>query len=116
MKIAIIGAGISGLTTAINLDKNYELTLFEKSRGAGGRICTRYTDSYNFDHGAQFFTARSPEFKEFLKPLINSGVIDNWQARLIEVGDNVIINRQQWNNDLPHYVGVPSKSFIGKYL
>tara|TARA_B110000459_G_scaffold150399_1_gene163990 strand:- start:944 stop:1927 length:984 start_codon:yes stop_codon:yes gene_type:complete len=116
MKIAIIGAGISGLTTAINLDKNYEITLFEKSRGAGGRICTRYTDSYNFDHGAQFFTARSPEFKEFLKPLINSGVIDNWQARLIEVRDNVIINRQQWNNDLPHYVGVPSMSSIGKYL
>ena len=116
MKIAIIGAGISGLTTAINLDKNYEITLFEKSRGAGGRICTRYMDSYNFDHGAQFFTARSPEFKEFLKPLINSGVIDNWKARLIEVRDNVIINRQQWNNDLPHYVGVPSMSSIGKYL
>jgi len=116
MKIAIIGAGISGLTTAINLDKNYEITLFEKSRGAGGRICARYTDSYNFDHGAQFFTARSPEFKEFLKPLINSGVIDNWKARLIEVRDNVIINRQQWNNDLPHYVGVPSMSSIGKYL
>ena len=116
MKIAIIGAGISGLTTAINLDKNSDITLFEKSRGAGGRICTRYTDSYNFDHGAQFFTARSPEFKEFLKPLIKSGVIDNWKARLIEVRDNVIINRQQWNNDLPRYVGVPSMSSIGKYL
>ena len=116
MKIAIIGAGISGLTTAINLDKNSDITLFEKSRGAGGRICTRYTDSYNFDHGAQFFTARSPEFKEFLKPLIKLGVIDNWKARLIEVRDNVIINRQQWNNDLPRYVGVPSMSSIGKYL
>ena len=116
MKIAIIGAGISGLTTAINLDKNSDITLFEKSRGAGGRICTRYTDSYNFDHGAQFFTAISPEFKEFLKPLIKLGVIDNWKARLIEVRDNVIINRLQWNNDLPRYVGVPSMSSIGKYL
>ena len=116
MKIAIIGAGISGLTTAINLDKNAHISIFEKSRGAGGRICTRYTDSYDFDHGAQFFTARSPEFKKFLKPLIKSGVIDNWKARLIEVRDNVIINRQQWNNDLPRYVGVPSMSSIGKYL
>ena len=116
MKIAIIGAGISGLTTAINLDKSADITLFEKSRGAGGRICTRYTDSYNFDHGAQFFTARSPEFKEFLKPLIKSGVIDNWKVRLIEVRNNTIINRQQWNNDHPRYVGVPSMSSIGKYL
>ena len=75
MKIAIIGAGISGLTAAMHLNDVAEITLFEKSRGAGGRICSRYTDRYSFDHGAQFFTARSPEFKEFLKPLIKSGVI-----------------------------------------
>ena len=116
MKIAIIGAGLSGLTAAINLDRTADITLFEKSRGAGGRICTRYVDSYNFDHGAQFFTARSAEFKKFLKPLIKSGVIDNWKARWIEVKDNRIINRQQWNDDLPRYVGVPSMSSIGKYL
>ena len=116
MKIAIIGAGLSGLTAAINLDRTADITLFEKSRGAGGRICTRYVDSYNFDHGAQFFTARSAEFKEFLKPLIKSGVVDNWKARWIEVKDNRIINRQQWNDDLPRYVGVPSMSSIGKYL
>ena len=116
MKIAIIGAGLSGLTAAINLDRTADITLFEKSRGAGGRICTRYVDSYNFDHGAQFFTARSAEFKQFLKPLIKSGVIDNWKARWIEVKDNRIIKRQQWNDDLPRYVGVPSMSSIGKYL
>ena len=116
MKIAIIGAGLSGLTAAINLDRTAEITLFEKSRRPGGRICTRYVDSYNFDHGAQFFTARSAEFKEFLKPLIKSGVVDNWKARWIEVKDNRIISRQQWSDDLPRYVGVPSMSAIGKYL
>ena len=116
MKIAIIGAGLSGLTAAINLDRTADITLFEKSRRPGGRICTRYVESYNFDHGAQFFTARSAEFKEFLKPLIKSGVVDNWKARWIEVKDNRIINRQQWNDDLPRYVGVPSMSSIGKYL
>lgn len=116
MKIAIIGAGLSGLTAAINLDRTADITLFEKSRRPGGRICTRYVDSYNFDHGAQFFTARSAEFKEFLKPLIKSGVVDNWKARWIEVKDNKIISRQQWSDDLPRYVGVPSMSIIGKYL
>ena len=116
MKIAIIGAGLSGLTAAINLDRTADITLFEKSRRPGGRICTRYVESYNFDHGAQFFTARSAEFKEFLKPLIKSGVVDNWKARWIEVKDNRIISRQQWSDDLPRYVGVPSMSVIGKYL
>ena len=58
------------------------------------------------------------EFKEFLKPLIKLGVIDNWKARFTEVKNNTIINRQQWNDDddLPHYVGVPSMSSIGKFL
>ena len=116
MKIAIIGAGLSGLTAAINLDRTADITLFEKSKRPGGRICTRYVDSYNFDHGAQFFTARSAEFKEFLKPLIKLGVVDNWKARWIEVKDNRIISRQQWSDDLPRYVGVPSMSAIGKYL
>ena len=64
----------------------------------------------------QFFTAKSAEFKEFLKPLIKSGVVDNWKARWIEVKDNRIISRQQWSDDLPRYVGVPSMSVIGKYL
>ena len=85
MKIAIIGAGISGLTAAIVLSEIADVTLYEKSRGAGGRICTRYSDPYNFDHGAQFFTARTPQFKQFLKPLIKAGVIDIWNARFIEV-------------------------------
>jgi len=116
MKIAIIGAGISGLTAAMNLGESADITLYEKSRGAGGRVCTRYTDSYNFDHGAQFFTARTPQFKQFLKPLIEAGIIDNWNARFIEVRDNTIINRRQWNDDHPHYVGVPTMSSIGQHL
>ena len=116
MKIAIIGAGISGLTAAMHLNDAADVTLYEKSRGVGGRICTRYTNSYNFDHGAQFFTARTPQFKQFLKPLIKAGVIDNWNARFIEVRDNKIIGRRQWNDDHPHYVGVPTMSSIGKYL
>jgi predicted NAD/FAD-dependent oxidoreductase len=46
------------------------------------------------------------------------GVIDNWKARFIEVRNGTIFNRQQWNDDadLPHYVGVPSMSSIGKFL
>ena len=116
MKIAIIGAGISGLTAAIVLSEIADVTLYEKSRGAGGRICTRYSDPYNFDHGAQFFTARTPQFKQFLKPLIKAGVIDIWNARFIEVRNNTITNRRQWNDDHPHYVGVPTMSSIGEYL
>ena len=116
MKIAIIGAGISGLTAAMHLNDVADITLFEKSRGAGGRICSRYTDAYSFDHGAQFFTARTPQFKKFLEPLIESGVIANWNARFIEFRKSIIMNRRVWGEEHPHYIGTPTMSSIGQYL
>ena len=65
MKIAIIGAGIAGLTCAHML-KKYNPIIFEKSRGIGGRLATRYSDQYQFDHGAQYFTVKDKEFDKFL--------------------------------------------------
>lgn len=39
-RIGIIGAGASGLTTAWLLDKDHQVTLFEKESYAGGHVCT----------------------------------------------------------------------------
>lgn len=44
MKIAIIGAGISGLSCAWLLDKHYEVTLFEKNDYLGGHANTATID------------------------------------------------------------------------
>lgn len=42
ISIAIVGAGISGLTLATRLISNplFNITLFEKDDRIGGRICT----------------------------------------------------------------------------
>ena len=116
MKIAIIGAGLSGLTIASKLKNFADITIFDKSRGAGGRICTRYAEPYVFDHGAQFFIARSNKFKKFLEPMIEAGVIQSWNAKFVEIKKDKIISKRQWNNNNPHYVGSPTMSSIGKYL
>ena len=84
-RIAIIGAGLSGLVLARRLDEVAEVTIFEKSRGVGGRMATRYADDYEFDHGAQFFTARTPAFREFLQPLIRDQVVANWAPKFEEL-------------------------------
>ncbi|MBT4205492.1 MAG: NAD(P)-binding protein, partial [Proteobacteria bacterium] len=68
--IAIIGAGLSGLVAAQQLGSVAHVTIFEKSKGVGGRIATRRSGLYSFDHGAQFFTPKTELFKEFLKPMI----------------------------------------------
>lgn len=80
-KIAIIGAGFSGLILAHQLKNHADVSLFEKARGVGGRMATRYHDTYEFDHGLPFFQVQSPEFLTFLKPYIASGVVQEWPAR-----------------------------------
>ena len=52
MKIAIIGAGISGLTCAGLLKaRGVDVVVFEKSRGLGGRIASRRIAETVVDHG-----------------------------------------------------------------
>jgi predicted NAD/FAD-dependent oxidoreductase len=115
-KVAIIGAGLSGLALARQLRIVADVTVFEKSRGAGGRIATRYADAFEFDHGAQFFTARSPAFRAFLEPLLADGVIANWPARFAELDRDRIRDARSWSEDYPHFVGTPRMNSIGKAL
>jgi|688.fasta_scaffold97373_3 renalase len=51
-KVLIIGAGISGITFARGLPSDsFEVTLFDKSQGVGGRIATRRFEESKWDHG-----------------------------------------------------------------
>ncbi len=55
MKIAIVGAGISGLTCAYYLAKNHQVTVFESDNRIGGHTATKTVEvagkSYNVDTG-----------------------------------------------------------------
>ncbi|WP_051279565.1 NAD(P)/FAD-dependent oxidoreductase [Hellea balneolensis] len=79
--IAIIGAGVSGLTAAHALKYKAHVKLFDKSRGVGGRMSTRYAGAYEFDHGAQFFTARDSRFQKVVELAIDQGVVAPWHGR-----------------------------------
>jgi len=113
-RIAIIGAGIAGLTLARRLAPHAEITVFEKSRGVGGRMATRRLDEFEFDHGAQFFTARSDAFQAFLKPLINQGLVQQWQPRVMTLAEGEKPYRRDWFE--PHYVAVPTMTALCKTL
>lgn len=115
-KIAVIGAGLAGLTAAHHLKNYANIEIFDKSRGVGGRIATRRATPYAFDHGAQFFTAKSDVFKDFISPMIGAQVIQPWDARFVEIVNGSIILDKQWNDKAPHYVGVPAMNAIPKYL
>jgi hypothetical protein len=63
MRIAIIGAGMAGVSAGRLLaDCGHRVTLLEKSRGCGGRCATKRWEGHVVDHGAQYFTLRHPDF------------------------------------------------------
>jgi renalase len=114
--IAIIGAGIAGLTAARELSGAHRVTVFEKSRGFGGRIATRRSGDFEFDHGAQFISAQTTAFRKFLDELRDEGAIANWPASFVEIRRDRIHARRQWGDDYPHFVGVPGMSAIGRHV
>lgn len=116
MKIAVIGAGLAGLVVARELAQQHAVTVFEKSRGVGGRMATRYAGDYRFDHGAQFFTARSRAFQNFLQPFIDNGVVGNWQGDFVELQGTKITSRREWRDSPPHYVAVPGMNALAQAL
>lgn len=80
--VAVIGAGLSGLVAARRLqDRGCKVTVFEKSRGLGGRMATRRLDAgLSFDHGAQYFTARDKKFREQVESWREGGLVALWPA------------------------------------
>lgn len=79
----IIGAGLSGLTAAKVLSAGgMRVTILDKGRGVGGRLATRRLDvdgeTATFDHGAQFFTVRSAEFREVVERWTKEKVANEW--------------------------------------
>lgn len=113
-RIAIIGAGISGLTLAKRLTPHADVTVYEKARGVGGRMSTRYADPFYFDHGTQFFTARTQAFQDFLEPYIAQGTITEWCGKVITLTQGEKETKRQWFE--PHYVAVPNMNSLCKKL
>ncbi len=70
MQVAVVGAGLAGLTAARRLaDAGAEVTVFDKGRGLGGRLATRRRDQMALDHGAPWVEADDAAFAEALAAL-----------------------------------------------
>jgi len=115
-RVAVIGAGLSALAFARALGDAAEIRVFEKSRGYGGRMATRRHGSFQFDHGAQFFTAKSESFQSILQPLLDTGVVARWDARFVEFEGDRVTARRRWSGEYPHYVAVPGMNALARAL
>ncbi|CAN5437079.1 hypothetical protein BH11PSE7_BH11PSE7_21900 [soil metagenome] len=76
-------AGIACARTLVQA--GHKVTVFEKSRGTGGRMSTRNSPFGTFDHGAQYFTVRDPRFALALQTV--PGLCKPWSASTVRVLD-----------------------------
>lgn len=112
-RVAIVGSGLAGLTSAVLLgQRDLAVTVFEKSRGPGGRMAAKRVPGGSADIGAQYFTARNPAFTRFLTDYAGEASFGVWQGRFGYQKDN------QWESfpDETRYVGIPRMTAITRGL
>lgn len=132
-KVAIIGAGMTGLMSAhllgqafANCGQAIEISIFEKSAGVG-RLATRYKkpephseQQWQFDFGAQFFTAKSKAFQAYLQPWLKQGVIECWLATTAIANGTEskpdIELTSNWDREQPRYISSPKMTSFGRAL
>ncbi len=114
MHIAIVGAGLAGLCCAKGLqEQGYCVTLYEKSRGTGGRMATRRTELGGFDHGAQYFTATSERFKKQVTAWRKAGWVAPWDAKIVTLDHGIT---RPAGRSQQRLVGVPGMRSLSEQL
>ena len=108
----VIGSGISGATIANLLSKKFQVILYDKGRGPGGRASfKRVKGQIGFDHGTQYFSPKTIEFKKFVNRLIKIKVLKKWS------GNHIFLNsKKKENKKHIKIIGKKGNNDICKFL
>jgi renalase len=107
MKIAIVGAGITGCLLANFLDsKNIDVSVFEKSRGCGGRASTKQTAWGQCDLGASIVQAQNANFIDFMQRLCEQDIVSQWPKKIFVSQQNTGVkpSLDNYASDKKYYV------------
>lgn len=116
--IAIIGAGLAGLSCAhALLQAGHTAHVFDKARGPSGRMSTRRDEDelgpWQCDHGAQYFTACDPAFRAEVARWQQAGVAAVWDARLFSFDGSTWTTP---HTPLERFVGTPRMTSPAAWL
>jgi predicted NAD/FAD-dependent oxidoreductase len=92
--VAVIGAGVCGVTCAAALAAaGHRVVVYDKGRGLGGRLATRRRDGMQWDHGAQHLTAKTDSFARWLSslPVWRASGQSDWHVG--EPSQNALVKR-----------------------
>ena len=117
LRVAVVGAGIAGLSAAEALDAaGHAVVVFDKGRGVGGRTSTRRADPTGFDHGAQYFTARDPRFRRVVDLWVEEGIVAPWEGRLAVLDEPGEVRAREERAGEERFVGVPGMNAMAKRI
>ena len=108
----VIGSGISGATIGNLLNKKFQVNLYDKGRGPGGRASfKRIKGQIGFDHGTQYFSPKTIEFKKFANRLIKIKILKKWS------GNHIFLNsKKKENKKHIKIIGKKGNNDICKFL
>ena len=118
MTIAIVGAGLAGLSCAKHLaEAGVQVRLFDKGRGPGGRMSSRRASTplgeLRFDHGTPCFEAESTAFARVVEDWISAGVAAPWSPRTAQLTESGVVAAPPI---APKCVGTPGMSAIVRHV
>ena len=106
----VVGCGIAGSTIANLLAKKYSVEIFDKARGPGGRSSNRrYENNSSFDHGLQYISPKTDEFKKLILDLKKKKIIKEWP------GNHLDFNFKKGRSHTM-YIGTKGNNDICKFL
>lgn len=116
--VAVIGAGMAGLTCAQQLQQaGYSVAVVEKSRGMGGRVATRRVQDIRADHGARYLEPKGEQLRRLVLILRDRGIADIWTdttyAHDPATGELAPAAASDW---CPYYVAPAGMNAVGKFL
>ncbi|MBW4493270.1 MAG: FAD-dependent oxidoreductase [Oscillatoria princeps RMCB-10] len=117
LDVAVIGAGIAGLTCAQLLRMaGYSVAVVEKSRGLGGRVATRRLQGTCADHGARYLQPTGLLLRRLVQVLCDRKIIEPWTDTIYEVGSDLHPHMLAAGNWCTYYTAPAGMSAIGKFL
>jgi predicted NAD/FAD-dependent oxidoreductase len=87
-KVAIIGSGICGAYLANALTAKYEVYVFEKARGLGGRSASKRQGETSFDYGVSYFSIQDLDLKSFLSGALFHENIELLDRKVVKLDRN----------------------------